>query len=70
MSTEIPNNSIGDEIQILSLRNLNHHSSNTSGSIAESISVNSVRIRKAFKSYGKSNPILYDLNMTVPKGTM
>ncbi len=70
MSTEIPNNSIGDEIKIISMRNLNHHSSNTFGPIAESISVNAVRIQKAFKSYGKSNPILYDLNMTVPKGTM
>lgn len=70
MPTEIPGNSIDSEIKILSMRNLNHHSSNSSGTITESISVNAVRIRKAFKSYGKNNPILEDLNMTVPKGTM
>ena len=67
MPPEIPNIGNSDDIKILSFRNLSHQSSEK---FTESISMDAVRIRKAYKSYGKNDPILYNLDMTVSKGTM
>lgn len=70
MSGEIPSTAHSDEIEILSFRSLSHQTTTTPEVTTESISIDAVRIRKAYKSYGKNEPILYDLNMTVSKGTM
>ena len=70
MSGDIPNIAHSDEIKILSFQSLNHQTTTTSRVITESISIDAVRIRKAYKSYGKNDHILYDLDMTVSKGTM
>ncbi len=67
MPPEIPSIVNSDDIKILSSRNPNHQSS---GKFTESIRIDAVRIRKAYKSYGKNDPILYNLDMTVSKGTM
>lgn len=67
MSPEIPNIGNSDDIKILSFRNLSRQSS---GKFTESISMDAVRIRKAYKSYGKNDLVLYNLDMTVSKGIM
>lgn len=67
---EFPNIAHSNEIKLLSFRSLSHHTATTSEVTTESISIDVVRVRKAYKSYGKNELILNDLNMTISKGTV